>query len=187
MKRAFTSILILSLMGSCIPLRVAPSIQDYKVTEGKRFKRSLPEKTVFVFEDPKEANHFYDYVNTKFALEGYYVDVEVPFFVNERVFYFSFYEVEIKDKTLNLAPIIFDTALNVALGNEDFETYSATDENSISRKGNYYIAMEVFSSSEDDCLKKGYVHRTAVLEYLRSLKKEYLSTHNYNEVVFKNQ
>jgi len=96
--------LVFILFNSCIPLNIAPNIKDYKIIRGNRIKRSLPKKTVFVFEDTKDADEFYSYVNTKYNLEDYYVDVQVP----------------------------------------------------------------------------------VVLMYLRNLKKEYLSTHNYNEVVFKN-
>ena len=175
------------LLHSCIPLRIAPNISDYKMTQGKRFKRGLPKKTMFVFEDPKDDGEFYSYIDTKFNLQDYYVDVEVPFFIDEEPYYFSFYEVDIKDKAINLVPLIFDLTLNAALGNDDFETYTATEENSIKRDGNYYVAIEVFSRETEDCLVEGYKNRGRVLTYLRELKEEYLLTHNYNEVVFKNE
>ena len=55
-----------------------------------------------------------------------------------------------------------------------------------SRVGNWYIAMEVFSDTEEDCLAEDSISREKVLSYLRKLKNEYLATDNYNEVVFKN-
>lgn len=185
MKQLYTFLFLLLFLQSCIPLRIAPKISDYKTVPGKRFKKGLPQKTLFVFEDPKEAGEFYDYVNIKFDLQDYYVDVEVPFEIEGRAYFFSFYEIEKKDKAINLIPIIMDVTLNAALGNEDFETYAATDANTISRNGNYYIAMEVFSKEEQDCLHVNYDNHAEVLNYLRTLKEEYLSTHNYNEVVFK--
>ncbi|NVN17085.1 hypothetical protein GUA46_01920 [Muricauda sp. HICW] len=75
MKRFLPSIFVLVLLSSCIPLRIAPNIKDYKLIQGKRFKKGLPKKSVFVFEDPKDANEFYEYINTKFQLDDYYVDV----------------------------------------------------------------------------------------------------------------
>ncbi len=186
MKRIALTLLLTVAVTSCIPLRVAPKIQDYKITKGKRFKKGLPKKTMFVFRDPKDASDFYDYINTKFQLNDYYVDVEVPFQIDGKTYSFSFYEIEKKDKSINLVPLLFDVALNTALGNEDMETYLATDENSVYRKGNYYIAIEVFNQEEKDCLRENSTSRDEVLAYLRELKKEYLSTHNYNEVVFKN-
>lgn len=186
MKRLALWLLPVLFLFSCIPLRVAPQIKDNKIVMGKRFKKGLPKKYVFVFEDTKAADQFYDYINTKFNLQDYYVDVQVPFEVEGREYYLSFYEVEITDKALNLFPLLADIAVNTVLGNEDFETYVATTENSTVRQGNYYIAIEVFSETEKDCLNEKYSNRPAVLTYLRGLKKEYYSTHNYNEVVFKN-
>jgi len=46
MKRR-TIVLILSvfiLLTSCIPIRIAPKIQDYKTIKAKKFKRSLPKR-----------------------------------------------------------------------------------------------------------------------------------------------
>jgi len=125
-------------------------------------------------------------VNTKFQLDDYYVDVEVPFSIEEEAYYFSFYEVEIQDKALNIAPIFIDVLLNEALDNEDFEPVVSDTFDPVSRTGNWYIAIEVFSKKEKDCLAKDSQSRAKVLTYLRGLKEEYLSTANYNEVVFKN-
>ncbi|MFD2100177.1 hypothetical protein [Flagellimonas iocasae] len=141
----------------------------------------MPKKTVFVFEDPKEANDFYNFVNTKFQLQDYYVDVQVPFEVDERTYFFSFYEVEIPTKTLNLIPIVLDGMLSEAANMDP-----VFDEVHTSRNGNRYIALEVFNSIENDCLSEGAISRDVVLTYLRQLKSEYLATDNYNEVVFKN-
>ncbi|GMN10031.1 hypothetical protein MTsPCn9_15540 [Croceitalea sp. MTPC9] len=186
MKKFYTLILGLLLLNSCIPIRIAPSISDYKLTKGKRFKKGLPKTTTFVFEDPKDAGQFYSYVNTKFYLEDYYVDVEVPFKVDGREYFFSFYEVEIPTKTISLFPLVFDVAANATLQNEDFETYATKEDTTLLKKGFWYIAIEVFSKEEKDCLHEDSISRDKVLPYLRAMKEEYLSTHNYNEVVFKN-
>lgn len=77
-------------------------------------------------------------------------------------------------------------AANATLQNDDFETYATNEDTAILRNGNWYIAIEVFSETEKDCLHEESEARDIVLPYLRALKKEYLSTHNYNEVVFKN-
>ncbi|WP_318311032.1 hypothetical protein [Flagellimonas crocea] len=181
MKRSLLAIFVFAFLSSCIPILIAPNIKDYKLTNGKRFKKNLPKKNVFVFEDPKEANEFYNYINTKFDLGGYYVDVQVPFFVNNETYYFSFYEVEIPTKTVNLFPMVLDIVLDQTADMDPMmeDAYS-------SRIGNWYIAMEVFSDIEKDCLSEDSISRELVLPYLRDLKNEYLSTDNYNEVVFKN-
>ncbi len=181
MKPTLLAIFVLIFLNSCIPLRIAPNIKDFKLTKGKRFKKGLPKKNVFVFEDPKEAKEFYSYVNTKFQLDDYFVDVQVPFLIEGQTFYFSFYEVEIPTKTINLIPLALDVALNQATDMEPVFNEAHT-----SRIGNWYVAMEVFSDTEKDCLSENSISREIVLSYLRDLKNEYLATDNYNEIVFKN-
>ena len=72
MTRIIIVITVFFLFSSCVPVRIAPSIQDYKVMKGKRFKKGLSKRYFFIFEDPKEANQFYNYVNTKFELQHHY-------------------------------------------------------------------------------------------------------------------
>ncbi|AWX44517.1 hypothetical protein HME9304_01520 [Flagellimonas maritima] len=176
-------ILLLSftLFISCIPIRIAPKIKDHKITKGKRFKRGLPKKNMFIFEDPKNENEFYNYINTKFQLQDYYVDVEVPFEIENEKYYFSFYEVEIPTKTINLLPLMVDGVLS-----QTTDMDLILEDAYASRKGNWYIAIEVFNNSEKDCLHEDSKFRIKVLPYLGQLKKEYMNTVNYNEVVFKN-
>ncbi|GAB5473159.1 MAG: hypothetical protein Mars2KO_12580 [Maribacter sp.] len=186
MKRTILYIGFVFLIQSCIPLRIAPTIEDYKLTRGKKFKRSLSKRHMFIFEDPKEAGHFYDYVNTKFDLNHEDVYDDVPFKIDSSTFFFAFYEVEIPDKTLSLGPLMLDLVLNAALDNEDPERYVSNESSDMIRRDNWYIAMEVYSDAEKDCLQEESLSKELVLKYLRALKNEYLSTHNYNETVFKN-
>ncbi|MEM1338721.1 MAG: hypothetical protein AAF634_02255 [Bacteroidota bacterium] len=186
MKKTLPLLFALFFLHSCIPLRIAPKVDDYKIAQGKRFKKGLPKKQLFIFEDPKEQYQFYDYIDTKFELNDQYVDVQVPFEVEGRPYFFSFYEVYFSDKVINLVPLLFDATVNAALGNEDFQTYTSTGQNTALKSDNFYIAIEVFSEDEPDCLRDTYPNKMSVLMYLRNLKEEYLTTHNYNEVVFKN-
>ncbi len=176
MRYLYLSVAFALILQSCIPLRIAPNIEDYKVKQGKKFKKGLPSREMFVFEDPKDENHFYKYINFKFDLNDSLVDTDVPFRLKEQQYFFSFYEVEIPTKTINLIPIFIDGALDTDVLEEGYS----------SRKGNWYIAMEVYSDDEEDCLSEKSLSRTRVLEYLRALKNEYLSTSNYNELVLKN-
>lgn len=181
MKRTLLLSIAVIALASCIPLRIAPNIRNYKISKGKKFKRGLPKKTMFIFEDPKEAGEFYSYINTKFNLNDHYVDVEVPFELEAKEFFFSFYEVEIPTKTINFIPIIIDGILS-----QTTDMDPMLEEVHTSRIGNWYIAMEVFSDARKDCLHEDYVYREQLLAYLSQLKNEYLNTVNYNEVVFKN-
>ena len=74
--------------------------------------------------------------------------------------------------------------MNAALDNEGDD--NNVDSEDMSRTDNWYIAIEVYSDKEKDCLHQDSFSREPVLNYLRTLKKEYLTTHNYNETVFKN-
>ena len=185
--RAFLFITIsFFFLSSCIPLRIAPNIDDYRITKGESFKRDLPKREMFVFEDPKDADHFYNYVDTKFQLNNENVYDDIPFTIGEQQYFFSFYDVEIPDKSINLFPVLLDVFTNAALGNDEMDPIFSNEDAGYSRMGNWYIAIEVYNDLEKDCLRMNSLSREAVLEYLRTLKKEYLSTHNYNEVVFKN-
>lgn len=179
MKRVIMFVGLFLVTQSCIPLRIAPTIKDYKVTQGKKFKKSLPKQHMFIFPDSKPANQFYTYVNTKFELQDINVFDDVPFTIDGKQYFFSYYEVDIPDKTLNLLPI----AADVALLRTDFDP--AMEHLYQTRKGNWYIAIEVYSDNENDCLDQRYPSNEAVTEFLHLLKNEYLSTHNYNEILFK--
>lgn len=186
MKKFFVVLLSAIFIPSCIPLRIAPKIDDYNVTQGKRFKRDLPEREMFIFADPKEAEMFYNYVDIKYALNNENVYDDVPFQVNQNQYFFSFYETEIPDKHINLFPLIADVFLNAAIGNDEIEPILSNGVEEVQRAGNWYIAIEVYSDAEKDCLSPDSLSREAVLKYLRNLKEEYLATNNYNELVFKN-
>lgn len=175
---------ILFLCQSCVPVRVAPTIEDFRVVKGKRFKRSLSKRQMFVFEDPKKPGHFYDYVNTKFQLNHHNVYDDVPFQAGGKQYFFAFYEVEIPDKVLNFVPGLMNALTNELLNNEDRVEYFAGED--VIRNENGYIAIEVYNDEEGDCLVMDSLSREMVLKYLATLKKEYLATHNYNEVLFKN-
>lgn len=186
MKNSYVIIVSILLLQCCIPLRVAPKIEDYKITKGRKFKRDLPKRKMFVFEDKTEANEFYNFVNTKYKLDHKNVFDDVPFKIEEQQYFFSFYEVDIPNKSLNLVPLVADVFLNIALGNDNMEPIFSDDRSSVSRKGNWYIAIEVYSDFENDGLQTNSLSREAVLNYLRVLKKEYFSTYSYNEILFRN-
>ena len=180
MKKSLLLVFLIFLFQSCIPLRIAPNIQDFKISKGKKFKRSLSKRQMFIFEDPKEAEQFYNFVNIKFQLEDTNVYDDVPFEINDQPYFFAWYEVDIPNKSLNLLSVAADVALVAADLDTAFEN-SYTD-----RKGNWYLAIEVYNDLEKDCLADSSLSRESVLKYLRALKKEYLATHNYNETLFKN-
>ncbi len=186
MKKVLFFVSILFLIQSCIPLRIAPNISDYKIEKGKKFKRGLPKQQLFIFEDPKKANEFYYYVDTKYQLNSSNAYDNIPFVINNVTYYFSFYEVEIKDKHIDLLSPAAAITANAALGRNGERAEIFNEDPKIRKAGNYYIAINAYDNLGKDCLDKNSLSRPLVLEYLRALKKEYLATHNYNEVLFKN-
>ncbi|WP_413996445.1 hypothetical protein [Maribacter sp. 2307ULW6-5] len=161
-------------------MRIAPNIKDYSLKEGKKFKRSLPTRNMFIFPDPKPANEFYKFVNIKFNLKHQKVHDDVPFRLNGKTYFFSFYEVNIPDKTVNLVPLAVDAALaNANLPTLLESTYET-------RKGNWYVAIEVYHDGEYDSLAPEAPDREALTAYFRELKNAYLETDYYHEALFKN-
>lgn len=179
MKKLIVLIASMFLFFSCIPLRIAPNIKTDKVMLAKKFKRKLPKRHAFIFEDPKDANEFYNYINTKYELNHQDVEWNVPFDVDGELFYFSFYEVEIPDKTLNLLPIFIDAAL------KSRDSDPILEDAYMSRNGNWYLAITVADNEMNDCLKENYVKREAILKYLKAMRLEYLNTNNYLEALLK--
>lgn len=171
--------LVFLLVTSCIPLRIAPTIKDYKLTTGKKFKRQLPKDNAFVFEDPKEANEFYNFINTKYSLNHQTVEYNVPINVEGEEFFLSFYETEISDKSINLIPFFANAAL------ENKGVSPVFNDPQVNRKGNWYLALFVYDADMKDCLNSNYPYRIAILNHLKAIKKEYLNTNNYLEAMMK--
>ncbi|WP_299362410.1 hypothetical protein [Winogradskyella sp.] len=159
---------------SCIPLSLAPDFQKegYKLKEAKRFKRELPKQHAFIFVDPKEADVFYNFINTKFELYDLDVDYEVPFRIENELYYLSFFEVEKSTTTLNIFPMMIDA---VADGVTELEDEYVWDY------GTWYIAITVMDNDSKDCLKESHPKHTVVLQYLKNLKQEYVDTQNSEE------
>jgi len=168
------------LISSCIPIRIAPKINDYKVKVAKKFKRNLPRDHAFIFNDPKEAEEFYNYINIRYQLDYQDVDQNVQFTIENEKFFFSFYETEIPTKTINLLPMFIDAGLDSKGIDPMFE------DSYMSRKGNWYLVLTVFDTDLNDCLKPNYKYQKEIIIYLKNLKSEYLSTNNYFDPLFRN-
>lgn len=174
-------IFLASFCFSCIPLRIAPTIKTDKVMVAKKFKKHLPKRHAFIFEDPKNANEFYNYVNTKYELNHKDVEWNVPFQIDGKTLYFSFHEAEIQDKTLNFVPIIIDAKLEQG-GNDPL-----LKDAHVSRKGNWYLVITVNDEDMKDCLKEDHIYRQSVLKFLRKTKTEYLNTSNYLDALLRKE
>ena len=179
MKQLYTLGILFFLLHSCVPIRIAPTIKGDKIMSGKKFKRKLSKQYSFIFEDPKDANEFYHYINTKYQRNHTDVEYNVPFTIHNKKFFLSFRETEIATKTINLLPFLIDATLEEKGHEPIFE------DNYASRRGHWYIVLTVLDSHMKDALHPDYPDRAKVEHYLRNTRIEYLNTTNYVDVLFK--
>ncbi|MEY8021655.1 hypothetical protein AB8P51_12545 [Muriicola sp. SD30] len=177
--RKFLVLVLFSLSFSCIPIKIAPKIDDYKIVVAKKFKRDLPRQHAFVFEDDKEADEFYHYINTRFDLEYENVELNVPFTVSGQTYFMSFDEREKVTEVVNLLPIVIAGVLKSEAIDPILEDASS------SRNSNWYVLITVMDGNFNDCLAPEYPFREEVILFLHALKKEYQSTHHYVEALLK--
>ncbi|MEN8799341.1 MAG: hypothetical protein ABF293_08850 [Flavobacteriaceae bacterium] len=167
------------LLISCIPIKIPPKIEDHKVMKARKFKRDLPHSFGFVFKDPKEADEFYFYINSKFDLGFDQVETNVPMEIDNKLFYLSFHEREKASETLNLIPLVIDGALGSA-GHGPFLEAAHT-----SRSEYWYIILTVEDNDMKDVLDPQHDDHRKVVDYLSRLRQEYINTHQYSELAFK--
>ncbi|WP_299117017.1 hypothetical protein [uncultured Winogradskyella sp.] len=179
MKRILIILVSLTTI-SCIPYKIAPKFknEDYKVIKAKKFQRKLPRETSFIFKDPKNADEFYNYINKKFNLNHHNVGLNTPFLLNDKTFYLSYTEIERTDESLILPFAITDLKRS-SNGND-----SIFEDNYTTRKGYWYIILTVYDEDLKNCLLDKHPMRSDAIRYLKSLKQEYLTTHNYEELLF---
>ncbi|MEL6809963.1 MAG: hypothetical protein AAFP76_01360 [Bacteroidota bacterium] len=170
---------ISSLLFSCIPISIAPNMGAGKVMKGRKFKRVLPRQYAFIFEDTKDADEFYHYINAKYQTSYDDVDGNTPFEIGNETYYLTFYEVERSTQTLNLIPIAVDGVLSADDGN------TMLDSMYTSRKGTWYIAITVSNFNSEDALNPDYLGHGEIKQYLHALREEYLATTEYIEVYLK--
>lgn len=174
----FISILILSVLYGCIPVQRAPNIKDFKVMNAKKFDKTIAPKTTFIFKDPKDADEFYNYINTKFQLKHDNVGYNSPVVVDGVELYLTYYEKEKLNTTLNLPLVIIDKKL------EQEDIGPLFENNYTKRTGEWYLMITVYDENLKNCLLKSHPLRPKVLKFLKELKDEYLNTHNYESLLF---
>jgi hypothetical protein len=178
MKRIFlltTSLLVIS----CVPYKIAPNIEDYKIVKAKRFKRDLPERYAFVFEDDGEEDAFRHFAGNKFALGHENPASDVPFEVNGSTYFMSIHEREKTTETVNFLPLLIDGFLS-SEGHDPILEESYATGNSY-----WYIVITVVDSDFKDCLAPTFANQMDVILYLRLLKLEYQGNQNYTGAYLK--
>ncbi len=178
MKFIFSLVIVISL-SSCIPVKIAPQIEDYTVKKGKRFKSYLPKEHTFIFNDPKKANEFNQFIAAKFGVENDFLEELIPIEINGKQYVLRYNEVERITKTINLIPFAIDAGLqskNIDPLLEDVYT---------SRTGNWYIVISIANENTIDCLNPEFKNQSEIVASLKKLKDEYLNTSNYLETLMK--
>ena len=166
---------------ACLPLQIAPKLEEGKVVKGQKFKKQLPERYAFVFGDPKNADEFYMYINTIYQLNNKNVTDNVPVIIEEKNYFISFYETEKTSKTVNLIPL----AINLASYDGTLVDTKALSDASLNRKGKWYIALTVNDADYKDALAPNYPERIKIQEYITSLHQDYINNDNYYEVLLR--
>ena len=180
MLRLFVYLCIVVVSTSCIPLSFAPNIKTDKVKLAKRFKRDLPRQYAFIFEDPKEADEFFTFINTKYKLPG--IDQRITLWIDKKPLHLNIYERKRTTRTLNLVPIFVDAAL-AAKKDDSYNFFSSFYT---TRKEKWFIILTLSDLSGKDALAPTHPHQAANLAFLRALQKEYVNTANYMEAYFRN-
>ena len=171
MKRLLICFLML-LTVSCIPLQNAPDIRDYDIVMAKKFKKDLPRRYAFVFQDQMDADMFHQFFIWKFGRIGVDLQEELPFQVGDSTYYLTFYERQKKSVTLNLLPLVID-AVAMSAGEETvMDDYDIVDEDGEI----WYILISAVDSEYNDCLNPSYAKQHELVEALKDLKEEYLDT-----------
>ena len=166
--------LTICICYSCIPLQIAPNLEEGKVYKSKRFKRSLPKQHTYVFSDPKDADQFYYFISSKYNLHPDETEANIPIMIDNRRYHLSFYEVEKTTQTLNLVPIFLDSAL---ADEDDCEPF--LEDLYTSRSGSWYIALTITDIDFNDALHPEYRNADNIVTYAKSLQEEYLAADNY--------
>lgn len=175
------AILLALFSVSCIPLNIAPNFEEGKLFPPKKFKKQLPHNYVYAFEDPKDANEFFEYMNAKFQIVYDDVTGNIPIIIDTETYYLTFYEVERSTKTVNLLPIAIDAGL-------ENNGYGPMLENThVTRSGKWFIALTITDETQFDALKPTYNNHEKVKRYANAMREEYLTTVHYIEIYLKNK
>jgi len=166
---------------SCIPLQIAPNFEGGKIFPPKKFKKQLPHNYVYAFEDPKDANEFFEYMNAKFQIVYDDTTGNIPIEIDNKIYYLTFYEVARSTKTVNLIPMAIDAGL------EENGYTPVLEEAHETRIGKWFITLTITDEDLQDALKPEYENHKNVLAYADTMREEYLNTVEYIEVYLRSK
>lgn len=175
MKKLFYWGLLLTLT-SCFPTKTAPKIKTYKLQKAKRLNSSLPKDVAFIFQDKKDEGTFYQFLQSKYSLDEEQMNDAIPFVVDNRTYFFNFYE---RDRTSEAFLLGAMLAVAVAGGDPSGADYT------VSGSQKWYIALLVFDEEEKDALDEEHPHRKRIIAYLDLLRREYYGLYSPIEQEFR--
>lgn len=150
------------LIHGCIPIKLAPQISEYRIDRGVDIDKSLKtEKNLFVFENREKGLHFFNFFSKKYKLEPHGRGSRFSVNLNDTDFDVFVFAPQINNSYLDFTEII---------DNNEYDKDDDYDETY------HYIAMRVSSAYEDDCLSLNSLHHNVIVNYLKELKTEYLSS-----------
>ncbi len=163
-----------------MPVKVAPNLKEGRILDAKKFLKKRKSGFVYVFQDPKKENEFYNYINTKFQTNYDDEQGNIKITINKMPYYLTFYEVNKETKTINLIPILINSKL------EEKGKAPLLKDAERSSIQTWYIVLTVTDVFLEDSLAPSYSHRAKVLHYLEQMQHEYLTTSNYIEAYLRN-
>lgn len=176
--RYILGLFCLVILQSCFPVAIAPDLSDGSIKRAKKFNKKLPNRYSYIFTDPKDADEFYTYINTKYDLQHNYVEDNVPIVLDGDNYYISFYEVSKNTKTVNLLrplanKMLEENGIGAVFDDDPVRIYGDT----------WYIALLITDEDFNDGLNPSYKNYARVEEFASSLHKEYYSMRNYRQAI----
>ena len=159
MKRIAYSMLLLFLVTSCITVKKAPKIEDYKILDGKQFqKRNFTENTAFIFQNDLKMIDFRSFLADRYQLSSFKRTMRIPVLIDSLPFELFVFTPEIKQQKVNfIGAIISKDPEDITMDEETFD----------------YVGISVSRIDDTDCLSERSIYHNLVRRYLEDLKDEY--------------
>lgn len=156
-KRNLAVLFIILMLGSCIPIKSNPEINDYQVLNSTTEKDSKQYKpAVFMFENNKMQRSFQSFLGHKLNQTKENRDFKVK--IQNQDFVISVLDKVEIEKIFTIEDLLFKRQQPEILKNGEQKNY---------------VAISVRDKIGNDCLKNNSIFQNLVLNYLKELKLEY--------------
>ncbi|WP_340200990.1 hypothetical protein [Ascidiimonas sp. W6] len=147
------------IISSCVTIKKAPAIDDYRVMKGKEFqKKNFTSQTAFIFQNDLKMIDFRSFLAEKYDLHSFKSTMRIPVVFEDISFELFVFTPEKKEQKINfINAIISKNADDISV---DESTYD-------------YVAISVSRIDDADCLSETSIYHKLVLRYLEDLKDTY--------------